>query len=273
MRPTGAFSRIVPYRPERYGLSDLDFDDARIIDVRLTIRRDDSGRFAFSPDQIQRWEATPEGQPLAGGSWVPAATFPPDVASIKHLSSKLDQLRILSPSAAVFVSVGPFRLEEDLPRIVAAKPDGLMVRLDELRLDGLQLALTVRRCCELARESASRDLPVWVVPGPTTPDDAVKLILLGASGIAIDHWCEPLIHEAVNAPPASSYGYSPPASNATQIDTLIDGTLSGPLERFIGLMESLEGRPPSECLAAVDSTWADALDVPELSLPRISENA
>ena len=69
--------RMVPYRPERYGLLPDDFDHAKVIDVRLTVHRDSSGRFAYSPDQIQRWEATPEDSPHAGGGFVPAGTFPP----------------------------------------------------------------------------------------------------------------------------------------------------------------------------------------------------
>lgn len=265
---TTRISRILPYRPERYGLSDRDFDDASIVDVRLAIRRDDMGRFAFSPEQIQRWEATPEGEPLAGGGWVPVATFPPDVPSIKRLSSKLDQLRILAPSAAVFCSIGPFSLDEDLPRIAAANPDGVIVRLDDLPLDGLRLAMTVRHCCELARQSGSRDLPVWIAPGPITPDDAAKLLLLGASGIAIDHWCEPLIHDASQTTAPSSYGYSPNRADTSHLDSLVDSALRGPTARCIGLLESTRGRPLAECLATLSPTWARALDVPELSLPR-----
>ncbi len=79
-RPT-FLPRIVPYRPERYGLNPIDFDHATVIDVRLMMTRDVSGRFAYSPEQIARWEATPADAPLAGGGWVPAATFPPDVES------------------------------------------------------------------------------------------------------------------------------------------------------------------------------------------------
>ena len=52
--PARHYPRIVPYRPERYGLSPKDFDDAMIIDVRLMMSRDTSGRFAYSPDQIAK---------------------------------------------------------------------------------------------------------------------------------------------------------------------------------------------------------------------------
>ena len=41
------FPRIVPYRPERYGLTVRDFDGASVIDLRLTMSRDESGTFRF----------------------------------------------------------------------------------------------------------------------------------------------------------------------------------------------------------------------------------
>ena len=88
------------------------------------MNRDESGRFAFSPEQLERWEATPESHPLAGGGWVPSASFPPDVPSMQQLSSKLNQLRDLSPGAAVFVSIGSYRLDQELAQVVAANPDG-----------------------------------------------------------------------------------------------------------------------------------------------------
>ncbi len=109
--------RIVPYRPERYGFHADDFDGARIIDVRLRVCGDWSGRFAYSAGQIDRWEGDPDGDPPAGGSWAPAATFPPDVVSIEHLESKFSQLRALSPEAAIFVSITPHRMDAEIPRL------------------------------------------------------------------------------------------------------------------------------------------------------------
>ena len=61
---------MIPYRPERYGLSDRDFDGAAVVDVRLAMRRDSTGRFAFThAEEIGRWEATQAGV-AAGGRWL-----------------------------------------------------------------------------------------------------------------------------------------------------------------------------------------------------------
>lgn len=253
-------SRMVPYRPERYGLSDRDFDGAHIIDLRLSMTRDDSGRFAFSPEQLERWEATPADEPLAGGSWVHAASFPPDVVSIQHLSSKLCQLRGLSPKAAAFVSFGAYRMDEELPEMVAAKPDGLILRLDELDLDGLQLALATRRARQLADHCGAADLPLWIVPGEITPDDAVKLICLGATGVAIDSWCIDVINEAeIQVQQTSRYSSRGP--NLEFINELVDDELVARIERFKGLFNSIIFLPDGERLGALDEIWGKALGV------------
>ena len=258
--------RIFPYRPERYGVSDRDFDGPKIIDLRLTMFRDDSGRFAFSPEQIERWEATAANAPLAGGSWVPAATFPPDVVSMRHLSSKLSQLRALSPAAAVFVSMGPYRLEQELPEIVAAEPDGLILRLDELELDGLKLAMLTRHARQLVQRAGAADLPLWIVPGEITPDDAVKLVALGASGVAIDSWCDEIIDEAENQNQTlAAGGYaSRRRRNDGDLIELVEQELATRVERFKGLLSSLECLPENERLASVSDAWGRALGIRSL---------
>jgi hypothetical protein len=263
--------RIVPYRPERYGLSDQDFDGARIIDLRLTMNRDESGRFAFPPEQIERWEATPPSTPVAGGSWVPSATFPPDVVSMQHLSSKLKQLRLLSPTAAVFVSLGPYRLDEELTEIVAARPDGLILRLDELELDGLKLALLTRHARHLADQAGAQDLPLWIVPGDITPDDAVKLLALGASGVAIDNWCAEIIDGARNESQASGAPrHSTRRSSDEDLTELVEEELALRVERFKGLFNSIQYSPPAQRLASSSETWARALGIRSLSLSSVS---
>ncbi len=247
--------RIVPYRPERYGLSPRDFDNATIIDVRLMMTRDVSGRFAYSPEQIARWEATPDDAPLAGGGWVPAATFPPDVESLEQLGSKFDQLRRLAPGAAIFASMGPYRLEDELPGIVMAKPDGLILRLDEVFLEGLQLAALTHRARSLMDQSDAKELPLWIVPGDITPDDAAKLIALGAEGIGIDSWCDPIIDMSLTS--NDSYGYS----RRPDMEALVTEDLPGKIERFAGLYLSLQRVPKQERLGSFSDSWANTLRV------------
>ena len=245
------FPRIVPYRPERYGLHPSDFDDAMIIDIRLMTPRDTSGRFAYSPEQIARWESTPSNE-STNESWVPAASYPPDVDSFANLSNKLTQLRQLSPSAAVFTSIGPFRLEEEIPPVVKSGPDGVIVRFDEVALEPLQLAALTRRARQLMNAAKGKNIPLWIVPGPVSADDAVKLVALGADAIGIDSWCNPLL-ELANS--AGQYGQRP------DIDMLAEEALLERIERFSGLYLSLQRVPPKDRLGSFSATWARSLSV------------
>lgn len=254
--------RIVPYRPERYGLTVRDFDDAAIVDVRLTLIRDETGRFAYPPEQIARWESTPGDRPLAGGGWVPAATFPPDVPGLEHLGRKLDQIRGLAPSAAVFLSVIPCRIDDELPRLLAANPDGIVMRLDPFHLDGLQLASFTRRARRLLVRHGAESLPLWIVPGPVSPCDAVKLIALGASAVAVDAWCAPLRQRAADLRPKTSFQYTlGPEVIAARMEELLDAQLAEPLRQFTGWYLSLDRDAAWETLGSFSATWSKTLGV------------
>jgi hypothetical protein len=191
--------------------------------------------------------------------------------SMQHLSSKLKQLRLLSPTAAVFVSLGPYRLDEELTEIVAARPDGLILRLDELELDGLKLALLTRHVRHLADQAGAQDLPLWIVPGDITPDDAVKLLALGASGVAIDNWCAEIIDGARNESQASgARRHSTRRSSDEDLTELVEEELALRVERFKGLFNSIQYSPPAQRLASSSETWARALGVRSLSLSSLS---
>ncbi|MEM9589460.1 MAG: hypothetical protein AAGA03_19415, partial [Planctomycetota bacterium] len=202
--------RMVPYRSERIGLNAVDFDDAAIIDVRLALPRDPWGRFSYPPAQVQRWERPAADKPLAGGGWVSAESFPPDVQDQKHLENKVRQLRILSPGAAILLTVSPHRLSDELPSLLSAQPDGVILQLSELDLEGLQLAALVRHARGLL-DKQSPGLALWLVTDEVTADDVAKLVALGADGVAIDCWCEPLWNALLEAHQerASQFGYDP----------------------------------------------------------------
>ncbi len=260
-------SRIVPYRPERYGTDVRDFDGAKVIDVRLAMPRDAAGRFAYSPAQLERWEATPASQPLAGGSWVPAATFPPDVVSIRHLSRKFEQLRILSGDAAVVTTVSAFRLTEELPAIAAARPDGVILLLNEVALSGLQLAEITRRAHSLIDETGGKTIALWIVPGEITPDDAVKLMTIGASGIAVDNWCDSLITETAlrQQTAATRLGYQATIQgDREQIYAMAQYQLDTRIARFAGLWQSIFSGPADQRVGSFDATWASTLGITQL---------
>jgi len=247
--------RMTPYRIERYGLSVDDFDGPRVIDVRLTPFRDASGRLAYSQPQMNRWERPEKGVAISGGGYVAVASFPPDVVSLKQLAVKLDQLRSLAPHSAVFVSIGPFRLEEDVSSALVARPDGLIVRLDEVDLDGKQLARQVHRVRRLIDESDGDPVPLWIVPGPVSPDDVAKLVALGASAVAIDHWCVPLIERLENELAALPFD----RHSVIDIESMAAESLWQPLDRVVGLLSSFPpDQNPTALLGTFDPGWADA---------------
>ncbi|TWU36560.1 hypothetical protein Q31b_48410 [Novipirellula aureliae] len=262
------YGRLVPYRNERYGFSVADFDDASIIDLRIVVARDFSGRFAYSPAQIQRWEATPTTAPVAGGGWIPAASFPPDVVSMEHLTNKISQLRNLAPSAAIFLSVGPYRIDEELPALVNAKPDGLILRLDELSVEGLQLAEILCRTRQLLDQCGGEAIPLWVVPGEISPDDAVKLVAMGASAVAIDAWCNELLEQTESAQPHESMNEHSLTIRSHQYDSrwgdFATHVVGDRIERFRGLFESLQNIEKKERLGSYDPDWVKSLGVRQL---------
>jgi hypothetical protein len=257
--------RIVPYRPERYGLTLADFDGASIIDVRLSANRDDSGRFAYSAAQIARWEATAAEQPLAGGAWVPSTAFPPDVPSPDKLACKLDQLRQLAPKSAVFVTLSPLRLDQELPIILKQKPDGVILDASETSLSGLALAAMTRRARQWTRHENIGDMPLWIVPGWGSIDDAAKLVALGASAVAIDHFANALVHQAdvaTDSSAAARLGYkSLRSSQDPVLVQLTAQTIEPLLDRFRGLTHALDHQLAGEALVSIDAAWAKALGV------------
>lgn len=263
--------RIVPYRPERYGFCQHDFDGATIMDVRLCLQRDPQGRFAYSAEQIERWEATPEDKPLAGGSWVPAASFPPDVQSMQRLAGKLDQLRDLAPQAATFISIGPYRLAQELPAIVDAKPDGVVIRCDQCDLSGLQLTSLVRTARNMVGGCGVPRLPLWIVPGPISPEDVAKLIALGASGVAIDDWCQAMI-EQLDPSQSDSPRFSPRVGpTQAQLQELVDEYLDTAMDHVRGLLHSTTYAAGDQRIGSFDPHWASVLGVPCLMSSQRSE--
>jgi hypothetical protein len=262
--------RIMPYRPERYGVSDQDFDGAAVVDVRIAMRRNPRGRFAFTPEEIGRWEATQDQAPLAGGGWVPAASFPPDVDGMENLGGKLRQLRLLAAEAAVFVSLSPYRLMDELTAVLKNQPDGIILRLDELDLDALALAQFVQQTRCMMDDQGSGHVPLWVVPGKISVDDAVKLIALGANAVAVDSWCQELVNEISNTQQnaSSNSGYSPYSGPRVE-DWVewVDHELLGHIERFEGLMHAMRYQSPGQRLATLSEKWAEALSLPNLNLP------
>jgi len=278
----GFLPRLVPYRPERYGLCEQDFDGASIIDVRLTPYHDPSGRYGFNHDQLERWETPPTDEeddeadePIMASlhrSSAPSAALPPDVPALDQLPIKLDQLRKLAPAAALFVSITPHRISAELPKIVAAGPDGVILHLDELPLSGMELALVTRAARRLLTAAGAASMPLWLVPGEISPDDAVKLMALGGSGVAIDPWCQGLIARAEQVIETSPAGRLQQGSqrefDQPLVREAVGESLREPLERFQGLFHRLQSLPANERLGSLDPQWAKTFAVPWISAGR-----
>lgn len=232
--------KILPYRNERYGLSADDFDDSVVIDLRLSPMRAASGRFAYGADQIGRWESTPEGQPLAGGGWVAGFSFPPDVEDLRGLAAKIDQLRSLAPNAAVILSVTPEWLRENRPGFLACGADALLVRASQVCMQPLHLAAFVR---QIAAMETDREIwlapPRWSMDEAASVDDCVKLIALGASAIAIDHWLKDAFEEIREIPQPSVYAGDPRSQIETAVAAILDEHLAPSVERFNALLTTL----------------------------------
>lgn len=263
--------RILPYRNERFGLSHQDLTQASVVDLHLVASRDESGRFAYSAARLGRWEQTPDDKPLSGGGWVPAMNLPPDVPDALGLASKLEQLRRLAPQAAVMISIGPEWLESELDLVLAAKPDALLVRMHDVRADGLTLASML--CGVKSRISESgANIPIWLTPphGPAdehfTVDDAVKLIALGASAIAIDDWLDEHLSFVDAVSPPSSYADDPMAEPRRQVESIVAEALDERLERFRGLYATLAGEAQAELLGSFDPEVASRLGIRVLQI-------
>lgn len=256
-------SRMLPYRNERYGLHREDWDEASVVDVRLSPPRGVSGRIAYSTEQIGRWEATAEDQPLSGGGWVPAMTLPPDVPTTDRIAAKLDQIRVLCPQAAVIISVTPEWIDECASDLVAARPDAILVRLGQMRMTGLELAHFTLR---LSQKFTTDDrLPVWLTPPrsferrPWSVADCVKMIALGATAVAVDSWMETVVEQLDEIPPPSSFDANPRAKVMAGIEDILQRELDPKIEHFEGLYSTLVDDQPNRLLGTFDPEMARIL--------------
>src|SRR5690606_30992325 len=117
---------ICPYRPERYGVTIEDLLHASFVDLRLTSEVGDGS--VYTMDQLPRWDHRADSLPDA--TVITGARWPADVADSSKLDGKIAQLRTLAPQAAIFVAISPFHLKTDLPHLIAARPDGVVLRFD-----------------------------------------------------------------------------------------------------------------------------------------------
>ena len=180
-----AFSpRMAPHRCDRAGWIHRDFENAAIIDLRMTPIRDSQGRFAYEPNQLRRWKNRDESSSDDPEGSVNALLFPPDWASLDDMARKVAQLRRLS-DAAVFVSFDAIHLAAYTAASVAAGIDGIIVRTTG---DPLAAIIAARKCID---DCASPRAPaLWLVSERSlSAEDCVKCFAVGADAVSVDHLC------------------------------------------------------------------------------------
>ncbi|WDQ19114.1 hypothetical protein [Rhodopirellula sp. P2] len=251
--------QLLPYRGERYGLRADDFETATAIDLRLSPLRDASGRFAYCAEQIRRWEATPEEQPLSGGGWVSAFTLPPDVLDLEHLPSKIHQLRRLAPQAAISVSVTPEWVWQHRETLLAVPADCLLLRAGQISIPGLQFAELLHQLIQQPGVP-----PLWLTPPRwdnqhvASVDDCIKLVSLGVSAIAIDGWMDEVFDAIDNVPEPSIYSGNPEGQLDQAITPILEAHLVPQIERFTALITTITHSPS---LGTFDKSTADRLKI------------
>ncbi len=179
--------RLAPHHSDRAGWTYGDFEDAAIIELRVSPLRDEYGRFAYHPAQWTRWKQYTVNDADAVESSVLAMNFPPDWKSLDDMASKVEQLRRLS-SAAIFVSYDAFYFATLIPAALAAGVDGLIASVlgDPLYV--------INQSRLLLDNNPHRPRPaLWIATDQRlTAEDCVKCLALGATGLSLDAYCNEL---------------------------------------------------------------------------------
>lgn len=189
---------ICPYRGDRYGLELADLRAAKIVDIRLAHRSDQTGLPVYSPAQMERWDLrATKSQRSDAAMFGPmhAVSWPPDVASLDALKEKVDQLKILAPQAIVGISIGVQQIKLDLPAVIATGAELVAIRAENWPA---QHAAQLAACVAWVRDQldvAPHGAPYLLVvpPDEATGTDYVKLLALGADLIAVDLFCAELM--------------------------------------------------------------------------------
>ncbi|WP_153555290.1 hypothetical protein [Roseimaritima sediminicola] len=233
---------IAAVRPDRYGLAIGDLNAAAVVDLRLARSRDAHGRFAYGRSQLQRWLAEPTGEDetLDLPDSVPAPGWPPELTSLGELAGKFRQYRAFQRRVRCAVSITPYRIFDELAAVLEAKPDIVILRMDDSdEFSGIRLASVIAAALDVIR-THHRATRLWVVPPcEPTPDDCVKMLALGVEAVAVDWWCQPLINAAIQQ------GGTLTDAPAQLREHVLD-ILSERMERMVGLIHSCGASGPAE---------------------------
>ena len=156
-----------------------------MIELRLLTVPNAFGGLTYEGTQWSRWKNLEQlAHPIAAS----AMTFPPEWRSLADVGRKVEQLRMLG-NAAIVLSVDLEHVSNVLPQLVDAGLDGVMIRTSGDPLAALQF--TTDLC-----HSHGLSLWVWLIAEQAlTPEDCIKCLAMGASGIAIDPLCNRILAE------------------------------------------------------------------------------
>ena len=125
--------------------------------------------------------------------------------------------------------------------------------MDQPEIEGIQLAALVHRARGLMDEHGFAETPLWIVPGEITSRDAAKLIALGASAVAIDAWCNPLVDILQESVPTSRYD----RLSLQEIPGIASRHLWDDIDHVVGLVSSISpNETAAQSLGTYHPRWA-----------------
>ncbi|MEM6981012.1 MAG: hypothetical protein AAF539_15230 [Planctomycetota bacterium] len=252
--------RITPYRHDRYGLSDNDFDDTRLIQWQLSTRSELETQWWYDRDRLMRYEQADAPEPA--NLVLPSMAFAPDVADPNAIGKKLEQLKQLSQSSVGitvddddFNSYQPIITQCGADVITWVRPNGIETA-DAFLHALMRFRKSIQTCDAKAR-------PLWFVD-TRYPNlaiiDVIKLVSLGATAVAIDAWFNPVLAELQAISVQSPYHTPSPEQWDTSTDEIFSRTIDATLDDLIALQPVLQlGR-----LGCRDAAQATAWGLPSI---------
>ncbi len=241
--------RIVPYRPDRFGLTYADLQQATVIDLRLTSVYSDSLPARYTSSQLRHWAVLPEKMNPVG--IMDAPRWPGDLRKIALLERKVQQLRQLASNrSSIWVTIDLLAFEELREALIAARVDGVIVQARGR--SGTLIEKHLPPLCKNLKK-ALPECSVAVVAELQSPVDVVYLWHFGAEWIGLDsvleRACQPTpIPQPVPAD-SSMFFYGQPQPPPPPTVT-IHLTVSDLLDQTTSLLQYLGAATPADlCLS------------------------
>ena len=185
--------RMLPYRPEREGLSSDDFSRCEIIDLRLdrAIRAD--GGYGYDARDLHRWGEIDADELAVSDGVRHGFAFPVELKRVDQLDLKIDQLRrVAPPGTRIFGSVSTHQTLKSLGDVPHAALDGWILRVRRQESETGRWVRCIERWMKRLGQNRPAT-PLWVSPPAMPPASAVKLLAIGVRAIACDAWCDRIL--------------------------------------------------------------------------------